>query len=173
MFAWHLSSSEDNYYQLLYFYKRQSNRFNILNYVTISNKNTHSSNKITLCHVRSSTSKSKHFYFNRLPRLWNRLPAIDITLSSRSIRASLREFLWNHALHKNLTIHALITFYVHVANALPFRFICCKEFPCCKTLFIIAPIQTTPIGQRSSTSEPTSEGSTSEHQLVNTNSGPP
>ncbi len=79
-------------------YKCQSNRFNILNYVTISNKNTRSSNKITLCHVRSSTSKSRHFYFNRLPRLWNRLPAIDITLSSRSIRASLREFLWSHFL---------------------------------------------------------------------------
>ena len=77
-------------------YKYQSNRFNILNFVSISNINTRSSDKTTLCHVRSSTSKSRHFYFNRLPRLWNRLPAIDLAMSSQCIRSTLREFLWNH-----------------------------------------------------------------------------
>ncbi len=59
----------------------------ILNYISISNVNTKSSDKTTLCHVRSSNCKSRHFYFNRLPRLWNRLPAFDLIQSSQCIKS--------------------------------------------------------------------------------------
>jgi len=59
----------------------QTNRFNILNYVDIQTSNTRSSDKVTLKHVRSCTHQQQHFYFNRIPRLWNKLPSIDLSLS--------------------------------------------------------------------------------------------
>ena len=31
---------------------------------------------------------ARHFYFNRLPRLWNSLPIIDLSLSVHTIRNS-------------------------------------------------------------------------------------
>ncbi len=72
--------------------KNTSNRFNILNHVKIHR----SSDKITLRHVRCNTQQQQHFYFNRIPRLWNKLPKIDITLSSNSIKVQIYEFFWSH-----------------------------------------------------------------------------
>ncbi len=76
--------------------KNPSNRFNILNHVKIHTSTTRSSDKITLRHVRCTTQQQQHFYFNRIPRLWNKLPKIDITLSSNSIKVQIYEFLWSH-----------------------------------------------------------------------------
>ena len=51
--------------------------FNILDYVSFCNSSTQSSSSHKLRHSCSSTTLSSHFYFSRLPRLWNSLPFID------------------------------------------------------------------------------------------------
>ena len=45
-----------------------------------------------------STNRSRHFFFNRVTRLWNALPPIDLSLSISSIKASLKKILWAHFL---------------------------------------------------------------------------
>ena len=39
---------------------------------------------------------SSNFYFNRLPRLWNSLPPIDLTLSSSTIKSKIIKYFWHH-----------------------------------------------------------------------------
>ena len=36
---------------------------------------------------------------NRIPRLWNSLPSINLDLSSQSIRAKIKSLLWEHFLN--------------------------------------------------------------------------
>lgn len=67
--------------------------FNFKNYIfpTVSSTsqiNTRSTASLT-CKLRHNQSKSalhRHVYFNILPRLWNKLPPIDITASQQSIK---------------------------------------------------------------------------------------
>ena len=80
-------------------YKSTSCRFNILQFVTVSKGNTRSSNKLTLKHMISFSSQQRHFYFNRIPRLWNSLPSINLDLSSQSIRAKIKSLLWENFLN--------------------------------------------------------------------------
>ena len=52
--------------------------FNILNYISFSSNPTRSCNH-KLVHNDTKYSSSCHFYFNRLPRLWNKLvDCVDI-----------------------------------------------------------------------------------------------
>ena len=75
-------------------YKYNFKQFNILNYLKLSACNTRSSN-IKLLHTRSSNNTSRHFYFNRLPQLWNALLPIDHNLPINSIKSQVMSFLWN------------------------------------------------------------------------------
>ena len=94
---------------LMYFYELQDILFfvkclqdpednlNISSFVSFSNSSRSSrTNKLSykLCH----TTAYRHFYFNRLVRLWNTLPAgiIDLSLSYTSVKQSLKKFFWNH-----------------------------------------------------------------------------
>ena len=76
----------------------KSNAFSISSYVTFCASSTRSSTHFKLKHSlsRINTSILSHFYFNRLPRLWNSLPAINLNQSTSSIRKKLMQFLWNH-----------------------------------------------------------------------------
>jgi len=49
-----------------------------------------------LQHHLSPACKSSHFYFRRLPRLWNSLPTIDTTQSLFVIKHQLFNFMYNH-----------------------------------------------------------------------------
>ena len=42
------------------------------------------------------TPSCNHSYFYRLPRLWNSLPSIDLSLSFYSIKRTLKQFFWDH-----------------------------------------------------------------------------
>ncbi len=57
---------------------------------------------LCLKHVLSSSHLQSHFYFNRLPKLWNKLPPIDLTLSSECIKHVIFKYLWSHFI-KNFT----------------------------------------------------------------------
>ncbi len=78
--------------------KYPSASFNVLNYVTFSSSNTRSSRSGKLNHIGSRTKFSGHFYFRRLPRIWNALPVIDLDSSVNVITARLKKFFWSHFL---------------------------------------------------------------------------
>ena len=66
--------------------------FNILNYVTFNTSTTRSGTFNKLIHNFTSTSHAHHFYFNRIVRLWNSLPYIDLSLSIDTIKSNLHNF---------------------------------------------------------------------------------
>ena len=76
--------------------KKPSHHFNIEDYIQFNISNTRSSSYLKLRHSISQNNLQGHFFFNRLPRLWNSLPLLDISLSIPSIRTKLREHFWNH-----------------------------------------------------------------------------
>ena len=55
---------------------------------------TRSSANSKIEHTRSSSYFSKHFYFNRLQRLWNSLPPVDLNLSISTIKRNLVGYLF-------------------------------------------------------------------------------
>ena len=74
-------------------------KFDILQFVSFSSTNTRSAK---LVHNFIRYSSSKHFYFNRIVRLWNalRTPSIE---SFNTIKYKLLNYLWQHFLtHFNL-----------------------------------------------------------------------
>ena len=76
--------------------KNPTMSFDISEYVTFCSGSTRSSVGFKLVHSFSRNNKIKHFYFHRLPRLWNSLPTININQSVRLIKRKLQSFLWNH-----------------------------------------------------------------------------
>ena len=93
--------------------KNPTKCFNILHHVTFSTASTRSSSKCKLVHNLSRTNRDRHFYFSRLPRLWNSLPTIDLNQSMSSIKCKLKHFFWSH-------------FHVHFDSENPcsFHFVC-------------------------------------------------
>ena len=76
--------------------KSPSAHFKMLQHVNFSKVSTRSSSKFKLVHNLSRFNHVKHFYFNRLPRLWNSLRTIDTNQSVRSIKHKLQLFFWRH-----------------------------------------------------------------------------
>ena len=72
--------------------------FNIHDYITFSSHTTRSSSSTKISLKHCSTNRSRHFYFNRVARLWNALPPIDLSLSLPTIKVHLNKFLWSHFL---------------------------------------------------------------------------
>ena len=84
---------------LLFFiksFKYPSNHFNINDFIFCSSVPTRSSSGFKLQHTGSSTNFTHKFYFCRLPRLWNSLPTIDISLPTNILKYNLQKFLWGH-----------------------------------------------------------------------------
>ncbi len=76
--------------------KVPSVRFNILDYVEVTDSNTRSSDKLSLNHIRSNKALTRNYYFSRIPRLWNKLPSIDLSQSLPSIKTEIYDFFWSH-----------------------------------------------------------------------------
>ena len=51
---------------------------------------------LKLKHYISHTNKQCHFYFNRICKLWNSLPIINLNLSASTIKNQLKRFFWKH-----------------------------------------------------------------------------
>ena len=76
--------------------KHPDTHFNIKDFVTFSDSSTRSSSSNKLNHTLSSSTSTSHYYFNRLPRLWNSLPPIDLDSSTNTIKSSIIKYLWSH-----------------------------------------------------------------------------
>ena len=77
-----------DFYDILFFIKafqQPSSHFNINHYITFSHANTRFSTTNKLHYVHTHNNCFHNLYFNRLPRLWNSLPPIDLTKSLSSI----------------------------------------------------------------------------------------
>ena len=71
--------------------KQASSSFTITDYVSFTNNNTRSGSHHKLVQPIATT---KHFYYNRLPHLWNSLPPIDISMKASSLES--RALFWDH-----------------------------------------------------------------------------
>ena len=86
--------------------------FDLRNFVTFSSHGTRSSSQIKLTHKQARLNVS-WYYFNRLPRLWNSLPPIDLELSLESIKGrviaptSISILTLTIVVHFIIIVHAL------------------------------------------------------------------
>ena len=76
--------------------KHPDNHFNIKDFVTFSDSSTRSSSFNKLKHTKSLSNSARHAYFNRLPRLWNSLPPINLDSSTNCIKSLITEHFWSH-----------------------------------------------------------------------------
>ena len=86
------------YYDIIFFFKclkSPSSAFDITKLVSFFSTSTRSSANFKLYHSKSSTNNCRHFYFNRLPRLWNSLPVFSLHLPLSSFKLQLKNILWS------------------------------------------------------------------------------
>ena len=74
-----------------------STYFNIIQFVS-NNTRASSACKFKCTFPRSSLNSIHFFYFNRVVRIWNSLPIINLSLSSSTIKKLIKNFLWQHFL---------------------------------------------------------------------------
>ena len=79
--------------------KNHHDGFNIINYIKFITGNTHSALSNKLQQTKSTNNAIKNFYCNRLPRIWNTLPIIDINKHPTRIKKKLTKYLWKHVLN--------------------------------------------------------------------------
>ena len=111
-------------YDIMFFTNclKKSKTFCVHSYVTLSTSSTRSATHFKLKHCLSKSNTIAHLYFNRLPRLWNSLPTIDLDLPISVIKRKLTTFFWDHFnanfhCNKPCTFH----FYVHVLNVYAYQ----------------------------------------------------
>ena len=83
---------------LLFFIKSLKNpspHFDITKWIHLNNSVTRSSTHLKLLHKCIKYNSSRHFYFNRLPRLWNSLPPINLELSTSTLKHQLINIFWS------------------------------------------------------------------------------
>jgi len=76
--------------------KNPSSHFDITKWVHFNSSGcTRSSSHSKLVHNHTKFNSSHHFYFNRLPRLWNALPPLDLDLSIQALKRKLINIFWS------------------------------------------------------------------------------
>ena len=99
-------------------FKQPTHSFNILNFVSFNQNSTRSGTHCKLIQPITRTNRAKQLYFNRLPRIWNALPPIDLSNSTDAIVAQvIHVFREHYARHFNDN------------NPCTFHF-CCPCFKC-------------------------------------------
>ena len=77
--------------------KSTSGHFSIMEYISFNQNHTRSGDGNKMSHSRSHLNSSRHYYFNRLPRMWNALPTINLDLSTKR---NLTKFFTDHFIRK-------------------------------------------------------------------------
>ena len=76
--------------------KSPTDNFNINHHITFASSTTRSGTHQKLIHPRKSTATQHHFYFNRIARLYNCLPVLDLSLSTNIIKHHITNYFWTH-----------------------------------------------------------------------------
>ena len=101
-------------------FKQCTNGFDISQHLQFNESTTRSSNT-KLCHKSYSNAITANNYFCRLPRLWNALPIIYLTLSISTIKCKLKIFYGN-ILQKILISITIVLFISFVLVIIVFSF---------------------------------------------------
>ena len=73
--------------------------FNLSNFIKFSSSATRSS---TMHKIHSASThiprlnSTRHFYFNRIVRIWNSLPPLNLDLSYQSLKHSILDLYWDY-----------------------------------------------------------------------------
>ena len=86
---------QDNLY-LIRCFKDPSDKFFVQYFVSFVHLNARSTTRNKLLIKFSKTSHSQYSYFNRVPRLWNSLPPLELSLSFNTIKLHLKQLFWKH-----------------------------------------------------------------------------
>ncbi len=70
--------------------------FQILDFISFVDNPTRAGSHRKLAYKFNRTSTSRHFYFNRVVRLWNSAPAINLDASFAATKAQITNFFWNY-----------------------------------------------------------------------------
>ena len=73
-----------------------TDNFDIRNFISFNTNSTRSGSHLKLRHPRTLSTSHHHFYFNRIVRLWNHLPVINLSLPPYVIKQKLTKHLWDH-----------------------------------------------------------------------------
>ena len=115
----HLALELNDVMYLVNTLKNPSDNVSVFQYVSFCKSSTHSSTQHNLQHNFNRTSKSHHFYFNRIVRIWNKLPFIDLSYSIPHIKQQLLRYLWDHFFSTLIQLTPVLsTFTVLVIHAL-------------------------------------------------------
>ena len=92
--------------------KCPTNSFNINNHITFFTGSSRLAIAHKIRHTFSSNNSNRHSYFNRIPRLWNALPVINLNQSMNIIKRLLKTYMTNHFLanynpNNSCTLHFL------------------------------------------------------------------
>ena len=79
-------------------YKDSGSNFDLSSYISFVHSKSRATNLNKLKHNTPHSTLSSRLYFNRLPRLWNKLPAFDLSLSIDTLCIKLKKFLWSYFL---------------------------------------------------------------------------
>ena len=74
--------------------KQPQDNFNILDHVRFITSSSRLGSNHKLAHNYTRCNKARHFYFNRVVRLWNEMPRINLNMSYREIKNLLFKFFW-------------------------------------------------------------------------------
>ena len=79
-----------------------SDNFQMLNFISFVSSSTRaaSANKLRYNYSAWRLSTTRHFYFNRIVRLWNALPPLNLSLPFLSIKHQLIEYFWYNFVNK-------------------------------------------------------------------------
>ena len=77
-------------------HKQPTTSFVITDFISFSTNTTRSGSQRKLIQPLTSTNRSKHFYFHRLPKLWDSLPTIDLSRSYDTIIGQIKNIFWDH-----------------------------------------------------------------------------
>ena len=81
------------------------------NYIQFHSSSSRFSHANKLIHHRSTNLATHHFFFNRVPRLWNVLPIINMSLPTSTLISKLKTYFWQH-LEKNFDSTNHCTFHL-------------------------------------------------------------
>ena len=74
--------------------KFPNDNFDITDHITFASNSTRSASFRKLVHSKTSNTTQHHFYFNRISRLYNYLPVINLSLSTNIIKQQISDYLW-------------------------------------------------------------------------------
>ena len=74
--------------------KFPNDNFDITDHITFASNSTRSASFRKLVHSKTSNTTQHHFYFNRISRLYNYLPVINLSLSTNIIKRHISDYLW-------------------------------------------------------------------------------